>query len=237
VPIAPTAPNPSLPSGLLADLGDAPTTTTATATAADGFAAVLAAAQGAPRLDPSTLPTVSLDQMVAAVAGSPLTASVGLLAPDAATAAASVAASSGVGAATATDAPRAAGGVAAATSGQGQRILAAGERYLGVPYKWGGTSARTGFDCSGFTQQVFADLGVRLPRVSVDQSKVGAVVPDLASAQPGDLLFFGSPGNGRPNHIGIYAGDGKMLHAPRTGDVVRYQDLNRTPASIRRITV
>lgn len=118
--------------------------------------------------------------------------------------------------------------------GPGRAILQAGERYLGVPYLWGGTDAATGFDCSGFVQQVFADLGVRLPRVSVDQARTGAPVSSLDEARPGDLVFWHATG-GRPNHIGIYAGDGQMLVAPRTGDVVRYQEITRTPDAIRRV--
>lgn len=121
-----------------------------------------------------------------------------------------------------------------AMSGPGAQVLTAGERYLGVPYRWGGTDPASGFDCSGFVQQVYADLGIRLPRVSVDQSRAGVAVPGLAAAQPGDLVFWS--GNGRrPNHIGIYAGEGRMLVAPRTGDVVRYQEITRTPDAVRRI--
>lgn len=116
----------------------------------------------------------------------------------------------------------------------GAAILGAGERYLGVPYVWGGTSAETGFDCSGFVQQVFADLGVALPRVSIDQSRSGTGVANLDAARPGDLVFWYGDGS-RPNHIGIYAGNDTMLVAPRTGDVVRYQRLTRTPDEIRRI--
>jgi len=116
----------------------------------------------------------------------------------------------------------------------GSAILAAGERYLGVPYRWGGTDPRSGLDCSGFVQRVFSDVGVRLPRVSVDQAKQGTKVASLAEARPGDLVFWRTDGR-RPNHIGIYAGNGEMLVAPRTGDVVKYQKLNRTPHEIRRI--
>jgi peptidoglycan DL-endopeptidase CwlO len=103
-------------------------------------------------------------------------------------------------------------------------VLAAGERYLGVPYKWGGTDPATGFDCSGFVQRAFADVGVSLPRVSVDQARQGTAVPSMDQARPGDLVFWNGDGS-RPNHIGIYAGEGRMLVAPRTGDVVRYQDI------------
>lgn len=116
----------------------------------------------------------------------------------------------------------------------GTTVLSAGERYLGIPYVWGGADPSTGFDCSGFVQQVYADLGVSLPRVSIDQSRQGAPVVGLEQARAGDLVFWRGSGS-RPNHIGIYAGDGQMLVAPRTGDVVRYQQISRTPDAIRRI--
>lgn len=123
---------------------------------------------------------------------------------------------------------------AAAATGRGAAAVKAGERYLGVPYLWGGTDPAKGLDCSGFVQRAFADIGVKLPRVSVDQGRQGEPVASLADARPGDLVFWRGDGK-RPNHIGIYAGDGRMLVAPRTGDVVKYQRITRTPDSIRRI--
>ncbi|WP_052668807.1 C40 family peptidase [Nitriliruptor alkaliphilus] len=121
-----------------------------------------------------------------------------------------------------------------AGSGRGAAAMQAGERYLGVPYLWGGTDPAKGLDCSGFVQRAFRDIGVQLPRVSVDQGRRGQAVASLAEARPGDLVFWRGDGR-RPNHIGIYAGDGRMLVAPRTGDVVRYQAITRTPDSIRRV--
>lgn len=110
-------------------------------------------------------------------------------------------------------------------------VMDAASRYLGVPYRWGGTDPATGLDCSGFVQRVYADLGISLPRVSVDQAKQGSPVASLDQARPGDLVFW----NGSPNHIGIYDGGGRMIVAPRTGDVVKFQDITRTPDAIRRI--
>jgi hypothetical protein len=100
-----------------------------------------------------------------------------------------------------------------------------------VPYKWGGTDPSSGLDCSGFVQRVYADLGINLPRVSYQQAKVGQPVASLAQAQPGDILAFGSP----VDHVGIYVGNGMMMAAPHTGDVVKIQPVLRNITSIRRI--
>ncbi|HET7486340.1 MAG TPA: NlpC/P60 family protein [Acidimicrobiales bacterium] len=117
-----------------------------------------------------------------------------------------------------------------ATSGAGD-VLGAAQRYLGVPYRWGGTDPATGLDCSGFVQRVFRDVGVDLPRVSRDQATAGRPVASIDQAQPGDLIAFGSP----VDHIGIYAGNGMMVVAPHTGDVVKFQEVYRTPTAIRRV--
>jgi hypothetical protein len=114
----------------------------------------------------------------------------------------------------------------------GDAIVAAARRYLGVPYVWGGTDPATGLDCSGFVQQVFGDLGIELPRVSRDQAQVGQPVGSLAEARPGDLLAFNSP----VSHVAIYLGDGKMIHAAGRGKDVRITDVYETPTAIRRLT-
>ncbi|HVL99738.1 MAG TPA: C40 family peptidase [Egibacteraceae bacterium] len=121
------------------------------------------------------------------------------------------------------------------TAGDRGAVVAAASRYLGVPYRWAGTDPSTGLDCSGFVQRVFADLGVATRRVSRDQSRAGVAVPSLAEARPGDLVYWNGHG-GRPNHIAIYAGDGQMIHAPRTGDVVKYAPVRTAPPdAIRRM--
>lgn len=179
---------------------------------ADGFERALAA----------QLPTVTLGQMVAYAASGTLRG-----APP-------VGAFDSLGPASAMAATPAPGRPASASSGAGAQVLGVAERYLGIPYLWGGTDPAKGLDCSGFVQQVFSDLGIRLPRVSIDQSRQGTPVASLAEARPGDLLFWGGTGS-RPNHIGIYAGDGMMIHAPQAGDVVRYQEVSGTPNAIRRV--
>lgn len=193
---------------------------------APGFAEALAAqtdTQATSTSTPGRLPTVSLGTMVASLAGTPVDLDPTPFGASAAGAAESVSSASTPS--------------GLLPDGAGNAVLEAGERYLGVPYLWGGTSARTGFDCSGFVQQVFADLGVSLPRVSADQSRVGTEVGGLQNAQPGDLLFWRGTG-GRPNHIAIYAGNGQMLDAPRTGQVIGYRDVRSAPPdSVRRVSL
>ena len=120
------------------------------------------------------------------------------------------------------------------TNGAGvtaDQVVSDARTYLGVPYVWGGTDPAKGLDCSGLVQRVYADLGIDLPRVSQDQARVGTAVPSLAQARPGDLVCFGTPAD----HIGIYIGDHKMIVAPKSGDVVKVQDVYRTPSTIRRV--
>ena len=131
-----------------------------------------------------------------------------------------------LGAGTAASLVTGAGGTAS-----GQQVVDAAKRYLGVPYRWGGTDPSTGLDCSGFVQQTFEDLGIDLPRVSRDQARAGTPVASIADARPGDLIAFGEP----VDHIAIYVGDGQIIHAPRTGDVVKIAPIHRTPTAIRRI--
>lgn len=122
---------------------------------------------------------------------------------------------------------------AGAGSGEvsGDQVVSDARRYLGVPYVWGGTDPAKGLDCSGLVQRVYKDLGIDLPRVSQDQARAGTGVPSLAQARPGDLLVFGATAD----HIGIYIGNDKMIAAPKAGDVVKVQDVYRTPSTIRRI--
>lgn len=111
----------------------------------------------------------------------------------------------------------------------GAAVVAEARSYLGVPYRWGGTDPATGLDCSGLVQRVLGTLGVDVPRTVREQKDVGVPVASMAQARPGDLLVFGN------HHIGIYVGEGRMLHAPKAGDVVKVADVYATPSSIRRV--
>jgi len=118
-----------------------------------------------------------------------------------------------------------------ASTVDGERVVATAKKYLGIPYRWGGTDPSTGLDCSGLVQLVYKELGYDLPRVSRDQATAGTPVASLAEARPGDLVAFGSP----VRHIGIYVGDGRFLEAPRTGDVVKISPMRDDVTAIRRI--
>jgi cell wall-associated NlpC family hydrolase len=106
------------------------------------------------------------------------------------------------------------------------RVIPTAERYLGTPYRYGGTSPVTGFDCSGFVQYVFARNAVRLPRTSRQQAKVGvALRRNWKSLSAGDLVMFAE--RGEPiSHVAIYAGHDRIIHASASGGEVRYDDLS-----------
>ena len=106
------------------------------------------------------------------------------------------------------------------------RVLPTAERYLGTPYKWGGTSPKTGFDCSGFVQYVFAKHGASLPRTSREMASSGKRLrPEWSALQPGDLVMFAEPGD-RISHVAIYAGKRRIIHASSSGGRVRYDALD-----------
>lgn len=111
---------------------------------------------------------------------------------------------------------------ATSASSKGQAIVNTAMKYLGVPYVWGGTSPR-GFDCSGLVQYCARANGIRVNRVAADQRNNGYYV-SRANLQPGDLVFFAKNG-GRIHHVGIYVGNGNMIHAPQTGDVVKISSI------------
>jgi cell wall-associated NlpC family hydrolase len=138
---------------------------------------------------------------------------------------------SGTGTVMPTNAAQSMGGSGSA----GAAVIEQASKYLGVPYRWGGTDPSTGLDCSGFTQLVYKSMGIELPRVSSQQATAGKAVASLADARPGDLLFFDySPDRPGIDHVGIYMGDGKMIAAPQPGDVVKVQSVGQ-PTVIRRV--
>lgn len=115
--------------------------------------------------------------------------------------------------------------------------LRAAASKLGTAYVWG-AEGPANFDCSGLVQWAYAQAGVRMPRVTHQQWVTGPQVP-LSQAQPGDLLFWrNDPTNpGYISHVAIYWGNGKMLHAPRTGDVVKIAPVNtRNLAGVVRVS-
>lgn len=97
--------------------------------------------------------------------------------------------------------------------------------FLGRPYRWGGSSAETGLDCSGLTMTAYRLNGVALPRSSADQFALGAPV-SLSELREADLVFFADEGGTRATHVGLYLGEGRFIHAPRSGDVVRVDALS-----------
>ncbi|MCL1634190.1 C40 family peptidase [Luteimonas sp. SX5] len=109
-------------------------------------------------------------------------------------------------------------------SGRMQALLQKALALLGTPYRWGGTSPDGGFDCSGMVGYVFRSaLGIELPRVSREMAKDGMKV-DRSALAVGDLVFFSRRGK-RVDHVGIYVGDGRFVHAPRTGRDVTVSSL------------
>jgi cell wall-associated NlpC family hydrolase len=105
-----------------------------------------------------------------------------------------------------------------ADASRGAQVVAIAMRYLGAPYVWGGMSP-SGFDCSGLTSYVFAQIGVSLPHHAATQYGYGVPV-GKEELQPGDLVFFRGLG-----HMGMYVGGGSFIHAPHTGDVVKITSL------------
>ena len=106
-------------------------------------------------------------------------------------------------------------------------IVNTAKNYIGVAYRWGGQSARTGFDCSGLTMVVYRLNGLDLPRSSRQQWRVGRPVSRRQLAK-GDLVFFATSGGRRVSHVGIYAGNGKFLHAPSSGRTIQMSSLSNS---------
>jgi cell wall-associated NlpC family hydrolase len=104
-------------------------------------------------------------------------------------------------------------------------IITTARSYVGVPYRWGGESPRTGFDCSGLTMVVYRINGLDLPRSSRQQWKVGISI-DRRQLRKGDLVFFATGGGSKVSHVGIYTGGDKFLHAPGRGRRIQISSLS-----------
>jgi cell wall-associated NlpC family hydrolase/SLT domain-containing protein len=113
-----------------------------------------------------------------------------------------------------------------AASGSASSALEFAKEQLGKPYVYGANGPDS-WDCSSFVQASWRAGGVDLPRTSEEQSTVGALIP-LADAAPGDLIFYGSPGNAE--HVGLVVGPDEYINAPHTGDVVKYGKISQNPA-------
>lgn len=109
-------------------------------------------------------------------------------------------------------------------SASGSEAVRIAKSYIGVPYVYGGTTPN-GFDCSGFVQYVYRQMGISINRVAADQAKNGTYVAK-EDLQPGDLVFFAKPGR-TIHHVGMYVGNGQYIHAPYTGRTIAIENLTR----------
>jgi len=106
----------------------------------------------------------------------------------------------------------------------GTRVARAAAELVGIPYKWGGETPRDGFDCSGLVHYSYQRVGFDVPRTAAEQSVAARPVP-VDSLRPGDLVFF-SVLSSAVDHVGIYLGGGKFVHAPRKGRSVTASNLD-----------
>ena len=105
-------------------------------------------------------------------------------------------------------------------------LVGTAKKFIGVPYRWGGSSRREGFDCSGLTMVVYQLNGLNLPRSSKQQYRVGRPIRRSQLSQ-GDLVFFATSGGRRVSHVGIYVGNGRFIHAPGRGKRIRAELLTK----------
>lgn len=97
---------------------------------------------------------------------------------------------------------------------------------IGTPYRWGGSSTATGFDCSGMIQFVYKNaLDVSLPRTARDMAAASRKIPDN-QLKAGDLVFFNTGGSSQYSHVGLYIGNGEFIHAPSSGKTIKTEKLS-----------
>jgi hypothetical protein len=108
-----------------------------------------------------------------------------------------------------------------------RKIVETALSFQGRPYRWGSDAPESGLDCSGLTMAAYRLHGLALPRTSAAQYAAGQPL-DLADLRAGDLVFFATQGGERPTHVGLYLGDGRFIHAPRRGSVVRIDEMAST---------
>lgn len=118
----------------------------------------------------------------------------------------------------------------ASGSGAGSRAVSIAMQAQGTPYVWGGNSLTRGVDCSGLVQQVYKQMGINLPRTTYEQAKQGKVI-STGALLPGDLVFYNTGSNdpngiGNMSHVGIYIGNGQIIHAPGRGRSVTVTSVN-----------
>ena len=107
----------------------------------------------------------------------------------------------------------------------GTSVVAYAKQFVGTPYKSGGTTT-AGFDCSGFTKYVYSHFNITLPHSAKNQTSKGTVV-SKANLRTGDLVFFGT--GIRISHVGMYVGDGKIIHSPKPGSSIKIAELKYMP--------
>ena len=118
----------------------------------------------------------------------------------------------------------------ASTDALGWDAVAVAEHYLGVRYRWGGSTPQSGFDCSGFVKFVYAQLGLTLAHYAATEYHTTPHI-NPTELEAGDLIFF-EPRPDGPGHVGIYVGEGQLIEAPHTGDVVKLAPLSELTATL-----
>ncbi|MCM2364380.1 C40 family peptidase [Pseudomonas sp. SR18] len=110
-----------------------------------------------------------------------------------------------------------------------ENVIDRAHELLGTPYKWGGTSAKQGFDCSSFLVYLFkTEANIQIPRTTAAMHRSTAATIQRSALKPGDAVFFKGNVRGQVSHVGLYIGQGKFIHSPRTGKTVRIDSLSNS---------